>query len=298
MNIIETNLKFNSNMSERKLTRRAIFHNSGTTVRQSIETLHNYHKNTRAYAGIGYHLYVRRDGTIYRGRPENMQGAHAYGANSDSIGICFEGNFNEEEMTLEQIEAGKEIVQYLRSKYRNIEFTEHKKVCNTSCPGKNFRFNEITEGKIENEQVIQKPADENEHTNVFSDGKINCIFDIQEYLNKHYNANLVLDNVFGAKTKSVLIKALQIELNRQYGRGLAEDGIFGIKTYNACPAVKNGAFGRITYLIQMALFIKGYTINIDGKFGKETQRIVKQYQSENGLTVDGIVGKNTLKKLF
>ena len=50
MEIIETNLSFNSNMVERKITKRAIFHNSGTTVRQAIDIIHNYHKNSRGYA--------------------------------------------------------------------------------------------------------------------------------------------------------------------------------------------------------------------------------------------------------
>lgn len=155
MEIIETNLSFNSNMSERKTTKRGIFHNSGTTVRQAVDIIHNYHKNTRGYAGIGYHFYIRRDGSIYRGRPENMQGAHAYGANSDSIGICFEGNLNEEYLTKEQIEAGRCLVSYLKGKYGNIEFTEHRKVCNTSCPGKNFNIEEIVTATVAKNETVQ-----------------------------------------------------------------------------------------------------------------------------------------------
>lgn len=48
----------------------------------------------------------------------------------------------------------------------------------------------------------------------------------------------------------------------------------------------------------MALFVKGYNIDIDGIFGQSTDNIVRQFQSENGLAVDGIVGKNTFRKLF
>ena len=42
-------------------------------------------------------------------------------------------------------------------------------------------------------------------------------------------------------------------------------------------------------LIQMALFIKGYSLSMDKKFGSDTARIVKQFQSDNGLSADGIV---------
>jgi len=106
--------------------------------------------------GIGYHFYIRRDGSIYRGRPENMQGAHAYGANSDSIGICFEGNLNEEYLTKEQIEAGRWLVSYFKEKYGNIEFTEHRKVCNTSCPGKNFNIDEIVNVTEVKNEIVQE----------------------------------------------------------------------------------------------------------------------------------------------
>lgn len=295
MEIIETNLQFNSNMSKRNVTKRVVFHNSGVTVRQNIEIIHNYHKNTRGYAGIGYHFYIRRDGKIYRGRPENYIGAHAYGANSDSIGVCFEGNFDEEEMTQEQIASGKEIVTYLRNKYSNIEFTEHRKVCNTSCPGINFKFDEIVNGQA-TEHATE--TTENKELGIFNDGLVNCIFDIQEWLNRHYNTNLALDNIYGTNTHKVLIKALQIELNQQYNKGLVVDGIFGTKTKSACVNVREGAEGNITMLIQMALFIKGYNVNMDKKFGANTAKAVGQFQNDNGLTVDKIVGKNTFEKLF
>ena len=65
MNIIETNLQFTS-LSKRDKTNRIILHHSGVSVLQSVEVIHNYHKNTNKWAGIGYHFYVRKDGSIYR----------------------------------------------------------------------------------------------------------------------------------------------------------------------------------------------------------------------------------------
>lgn len=40
---------------------------------------------------VGYHFIVRRDGTVERGRPITQRGAHAYGANGWSLGICLVG---------------------------------------------------------------------------------------------------------------------------------------------------------------------------------------------------------------
>lgn len=39
----------------------------------------------------GYHWIIRRSGTVERGRPEHLIGAHATGYNSRSLGICWVG---------------------------------------------------------------------------------------------------------------------------------------------------------------------------------------------------------------
>ena len=159
MNIIETNLDF-SNLSKRNGTNRVILHHTGVAVEQSVEVIHNYHKNSLEYAGIGYHFYIRKNGEIYRGRPEDTVGAHAYGSNNDSIGICFEGNFEEEQMTEAQIKSGKELVNYLKEKYNINKVQMHRDVNQTSCPGKNFKYDEIV-AEIKNEPVEEtKSIDE------------------------------------------------------------------------------------------------------------------------------------------
>lgn len=147
-------------------------------------------------------------------------------------------------------------------------------------------------------QVEQKPTEENTNNDIYNDGLVNCIYDIQEWLNRHYNTGLSLDNIYGPKTKAALIKGLQTELNTQYNKRLVVDGIWGNNTYNACINVRQGAEGNITMLIQMALFIKGYSLSMDKKFGADTTSKVKEFQKANGLSVDGIVGKNTFKALF
>lgn len=81
---------------------------------------------------------------------------------------------------------------------------------------------------ISNGEVVEQPKETNENqvTDIFYDGKINCIYDIQEWLNNTYGFKLVLDNIYGPKTHKALVMALQIELNRQYNKGLVVDGIF------------------------------------------------------------------------
>ena len=103
MNIIETNLKFGA-LSTRKSTKRAILHHPEAS-KCTAEDIHRWHLRN-GWSGAGYHFLVRKDGHIYRLRPEWAVGSHAKNNNSDSIGICFEGNYMTETMPQAQINAG------------------------------------------------------------------------------------------------------------------------------------------------------------------------------------------------
>ena len=58
-----------------------------------------------------------------------------------------------------------------------------------------------------------------------------------------------------------------------------------------------GSSGEDVKELQKALNNAGYTLDVDGKFGKKTQTAVKSYQKSKGLAVDGIVGNNTWASL-
>ena len=299
MEIIDAGLEFNSNYSPMKTIEGIVLHHSGVKVLQSVETIHNYHKN-KGWAGIGYHFYVKKDGSVYRGRPENMAGAHCPGVNSISLGICAEGDFEQEIMNDVQKNAIVELIKDIKSRY-NIKWIKgHREILSTDCPGANYPLQEIIDlannNEINNNNATQTSEDKN--TGIYNDGKINCIYDIQEWLKSHYGFNLALDNIYGTDTHKKMVMALQTELNNQFNAKLAVDGIFGTNTYNACINVRQGAEGNLTKLIQMMLFIKGYNIGIDGIFGNETAVALGQFQNDNGLSSDRICGKNTFSKLF
>ena len=284
MQIIETDLQF-KDMSTRKVTERIILHHADAKS-CSAEDIHRWHLNN-GWSGAGYHFLVRKDGKIYRLRPEDKVGAHAYSSNYNSIGICFEGNYMEEDMPEIQKEAGKELVAYLKNKYGITTVQRHKDVCATSCPGDKFPFEEIANSE-KKEEVISKPQEEVK-------GKV---AEIQKILNERYGLNIGVDNIYGNETRKALVKGLQTELNKQYGRGLSVDGIFGNNTYKACINVREGAKGNITWLIQAMLVCHSFDISVDGIFGNATKNAIKELQKRNGLSVDGICGKNTFNKLF
>lgn len=124
---------------------RIIIHHSA--IQQSVNAspidIHKAHLK-RSYSGIGYHFYIKADGTIYRGRPLNCIGAHCKGYNSDSIGICFEGNFEIEKPTNAQKIAFKNLHNYLTAEIPTIIYLNyHKELFATACPGKNCTFTEL-----------------------------------------------------------------------------------------------------------------------------------------------------------
>ena len=93
---------------------------------------------------------------------------------------------------------------------------------------------------------------------------------------------------------------LQEECNSQGFSNQIVDGFAGPNTLSGCPMVRYGARGNITKLIQERLISLGYNVSCgaDGIFGNGTKQAVMQFQQDNGLSADGIVGRNTWRALL
>lgn len=257
MNIIDTKLQFRA-MDTRTRTERIILHHAEAT-NCTAEDIHRWHLNN-GWAGAGYHFLARKDGTIYRLRPEDKVGAHAYGSNYNSIGIVAEGKYMEETMPEAQKQALKELVAYLKEKYGISKVQGHREVCNTSCPGANYPFDEIIGMAGETKKIVV-------------DEKKERIKELQTLLNKVYNTGLVVDGIIGTETNKALRKV-------------------ALKNYTANELV--------TFVQKRLIMNgRGVGIcGADGKYGKDTATAVKKFQKEKGLAVDGIAGINTIKALL
>lgn len=145
MKIIDITYNWNGSLIKRDFTKYIILHHRAGDG--DVQSIHNLHLN-KGWVGIGYHFYVKKDGSIYRGRPVDTVGAHTTNYNSASIGICFEGNFENETMSAPQLEAAQELIFYLKNLYSGVEVKRHKDCNNTSCPGKNFPSDAIIQKEI------------------------------------------------------------------------------------------------------------------------------------------------------
>lgn len=65
------------------------------------------------------------------------------------------------------------------------------------------------------------------------------------------------------------------------------------------PTLRRGSDGSAVKRLQGLLHAAGQRDSaIDGDFGPSTERAVKDFQRAKGLSVDGIVGRNTWTKLI
>ncbi len=146
MKIIDAGFNWRGSLSKRSNTKYIILHHrAGLGDVQSIHTGHL----ANGWSGIGYHFYIRKDGSVFRGRPIGTIGAHCTGYNDKSIGVCFEGNFENDVMPKTQLKAGRELILQLKSLYPKAEIGKHRDFQSTACPGRNFPFEEIKKGECE-----------------------------------------------------------------------------------------------------------------------------------------------------
>lgn len=121
-----------------------IIHCSATRPDQSVSAaqIDKYHKS-KGWDCIGYHYYIRQDGTIEPGRPVKKAGAHTLYHNQRTIGICYEGgvgnigstSINVDTRTIKQKEALYYLIVILAHAFPEIvKVSGHRDYNATACP--------------------------------------------------------------------------------------------------------------------------------------------------------------------
>lgn len=94
----------------------------------------------RGFKSIGYHYLIRLDGTIEKGRPESMIGAHTLGQNSSSIGVCYVGGLSRDGKTPRdtrtdaQRKALEALIRDLLRRYPGAVVRGHRDFAAKACP--------------------------------------------------------------------------------------------------------------------------------------------------------------------
>ncbi len=157
INIIDAKLKFTQLLTKRSTTNYIVVHHAAA-IKCSIYDVHTWHLG-RGWSGCGYHFFVSKDGSVYRGRPIDTVRAHVLNNNNNSVGICFEGNYDTEaSMPPAQLQAGKDIIAYVQNIYPSAQIVPHNHFNQSACPGKNFPLKTITTKEMTTAEAISKLA--------------------------------------------------------------------------------------------------------------------------------------------
>ena len=124
----------------------------------------------------------------------------------------------------------------------------------------------------------------------------NSVKFLQCYLNLYGNT-LAIDGVFGKNTQTAVQKF-------QQQNNLLVDGIVGRNSWwtllmqRPYPLLRRGSTGVYVRYAQQKLVSKLYLADdVDGIFGPNTQQATKEFQQQNNLAPDGIIGPLTWAKL-
>lgn len=206
----------------------------------SIERLNDVMRSM-GFTMIGYNYYVRKDGKVYKGRPDNVTSGNCYKYNEKSLGICFEGNYDvEKTMPKAQFDAGVELIKELRAKYgiSNNNINGHKAYYNTACPGKYFPLAEMLKaikGGSASGSITTGGSNVPSYRASISEAKAfvggRCK-ELQQLLIKAgYNCGgYGADGDFGKGTYDSLVKF-------QKDHGLRDDALAGTNTFNKLKQV-------------------------------------------------------------
>ena len=111
-----------------------VVHCSDTPDTENLSAL-DIHKMHLSFGwnGIGYHKIICKNGKIENGRPEYWIGAHVYGFNEESLGVCLIGksHFNSK-----QLDAIFNLLCVWKKRYKFAEVIGHTNFPNTqkTCP--------------------------------------------------------------------------------------------------------------------------------------------------------------------
>lgn len=216
--------------------------------------------------------YVVSERQVYRLVPESMAAWHARGGNSDSIGI--ECDPRQQDETYETVAA---LIREIRSRHGDIPLVRHRDVkgSSTTCPGTYdlARLDRLARGQsapVAGGKGMAKP---------------------------------VVKPAPKPAAKPACVKTPPFPLPSGYYYGPPSGPVQSVSGRTRNSRVPNDVIqvngrwrSKGLAVWQARMQARGWNIGkdgADGRYGNDTARVVKQFQKNKGLAVDGKIGKAT-----
>lgn len=199
----------------------------------NVEVIRSWHKQ-RGWSDIGYHYFIRADGTIEAGRDIEAKPAAQKGHNTGSIAICLHGLYPQD-FNIAQFDAVYSLCKAIDDAYtdRRISFHGHCEVSNKPCPV--FDYPSVL--KLDRLGIMVSDMEgPTVNLELFSRGLE--VVRLQRILN-YWSAvikedqtaeELQVDGIFGQQTQ---LRVVQFQENN----GLTVDGIVGPATRLKLPII-------------------------------------------------------------
>lgn len=215
-----------------------------------------------------------------------------------------------------------ELVAHLWDIYGKLPLLRHKDVAATSCPGKwdiskiKSMAEKIYKGEKEPEKKpsstpskkpVSKPEPERKISDVYNPKKSltasQAVKAGQAISNIILGTSIAEDGKRGSDTRKNATKILQWAMNKDYDAGLEIDGKAGTETKAALGqhTVRRGEVQYMVTALEVLLLLGGYNphgVELPGEFGSGCAETTGQYQSDAGLKVDRIAGRDTFLRLI
>ena len=122
----------NKNLLLKQNVKYIVIHCSDTNEGDTAIDIHQLHLSF-GWEGIGYHKIIQKNGKIENGRPEFWTGAHVFGYNKESLGICLIGKNN---FSTQQFNTLTKLIKEWKKKYPLAKICGHRDFKNTkkTCP--------------------------------------------------------------------------------------------------------------------------------------------------------------------
>lgn len=248
-----------------------VVHHSGASEKQTVREIQNYHMNHNGWSDIGYNFLVTPDGRIWEGRGWLKIGAHVAGHNTATIGVCVIGDYRSKRPSSKALDAVAWLLAEAEDrKGRDLSIFGHRDLGSTTCPGGDLYGWVRSELDDYKAPTSPRPSTPSAGTPAPT---------------PHYDFPLSSSSYFGPRNGP------DRSVSGYYGRrfkGKTDTAwlkIFGEQLRKRGWDARKGG----SYLTRYGN---------DGKYGPEYEKLIRAFQADQGLVVDGRLGPRTWAAAF